>query len=267
MNFFKLYIGDYQRDTGALSLLEHGAYMVMLQHFYATEKPLPVGRELYRLLRCETKADRQAVDSVVDKFWQIVDDGLINLRSQEEIAKAEHQRTVNREIGKRGGRPKTTEKITDSVSDSVSESKPNHNPNQTPDTRQKNPVDTGERTPSSPAGRHTSATLSLVPPDFRPDSVGIHKAGQAGIGPERLDNEVSAFVDHYRATGETRADWQAQWRKWCVKSTNFTPRSGAPPPASKSASRAHAYAVLTGKDHEPDRQPERTIDTVAHRVD
>lgn len=136
MNFFKLYIGDYQRDTGSLSLAEHGAYLMMLQHFYATEKPLQKGRELYRLLRCETKAERQAVDAVVSKFWEETDDGLVCRRAASELAKAEHQRTVNREIGKRGGRPKQTEHVTDSVSEHVTDSVSEKNPNQTPDTRQ-----------------------------------------------------------------------------------------------------------------------------------
>lgn len=84
-------------------------------------------------------------------------------------------------------------------------------------------LDMGERTPSSPAGSGTSATLSLVPPDFRPNDAGIARAGSVGISGERLEAEVSAFVDHYLASGETRADWQAQWRKWCLNSTNFRP--------------------------------------------
>ena len=109
MNFFKLYMGDYQRDTGALSIVEHGAYFLMLQYHYATEKPLPKGKELYRLLRCESKADRAAVDAVAIAFWVESDEGWTNHRAIEEMRKAEHQRTVNREIGKRGGRPKQTE--------------------------------------------------------------------------------------------------------------------------------------------------------------
>jgi len=105
MNFVKLYIGDYQRDTGHLSIAEHGAYLLMLQHYYATEKPLPIGKALHRLLRAESKADRDAVDSVAAQFWKSQDGGLINERAVEEIQKAEHQRTVNREVGKKGGNP------------------------------------------------------------------------------------------------------------------------------------------------------------------
>lgn len=137
MNFFKLYIGDYQRDTGTLSISEHGAYFLMLQHYYATETELPKGKELYRLLRCESKLDRDAVDTVLTKFWIETETGYSNNRAVTEIRKSEHQRTVNQEIGKRGGRPNRTEHKTESDSKSDSKSEPNRNPNQTPDTRQK----------------------------------------------------------------------------------------------------------------------------------
>lgn len=139
MNFFKLYIGDYQRDTAHLSVTEHGAYLLMLQHYYATEKPLPTGKALHRMLRAQDKAEREAIDSVVAQFWRETVDGLVNDRASNEIGKAEHQRTVNREVGKLGGRPKQTEsvpaRITESVTESGGEQKPNDNPPQTPDTR------------------------------------------------------------------------------------------------------------------------------------
>lgn len=105
MNFLKLYIGDYLRDTGTLTVAEHGAYMLMLLHVYATERPLPRGRELHRLLRAETKADREAIDSVASRFWYVTPDGLLNKRADAEMVKANHQREVNRDVGKRGGNP------------------------------------------------------------------------------------------------------------------------------------------------------------------
>lgn len=133
MNFVKLYIGDYMRDTGTLTVAEHGAYVLMLLHHYATEQPLPTGRDLHRLLRAESKADRDAIDSVARRFWLETEAGLVNSRASEEMRKAEHQREVNRTVGKLGGRPKRTE------TESVSERKPKRNPNhsQTPDTRER----------------------------------------------------------------------------------------------------------------------------------
>lgn len=98
MNFFKLYIGDYQRDTAHLSVTEHGAFLLMLQHYYATEKPLPLGKALHRMLRAQDKAEREAIDSVAEQFWRQTDAGLVNDRADAEITKAGAQAETNRAI-------------------------------------------------------------------------------------------------------------------------------------------------------------------------
>lgn len=130
MNFYKHYVGDYSRDTGDLSISEHGAYRLMLDHFYGTGRPLPSDRKaLYRLLRAEKDTDRKAIDAVSVRFfrplpadfdllsswldlrteeektplrlvvleWTEVD-GLINLRAIREMMKAATIAEKNREI-------------------------------------------------------------------------------------------------------------------------------------------------------------------------
>lgn len=104
MNWYKHYIGDYGRDTGTLTLTEHGAYLLMLQTFYATEQPLPTGKDLYRLLRCETDEDRAAVDKVSGLFFRHSKGGLVNARALLEIEKASDKAEANRRNGKSGGR-------------------------------------------------------------------------------------------------------------------------------------------------------------------
>lgn len=98
MNFIKLFIGDYLRDTGHLSIAEHGAYLLMLQHFYATERPLPVGKALHRLLRAESKTDRDAIDAIARLFWIETDGGLVNQRGLKEFARTEEVAATNRAI-------------------------------------------------------------------------------------------------------------------------------------------------------------------------
>ena len=79
MNFYKRFIGDYQRDTGHLSMAEHGAYTLMLDVHYATEKPLPRDRKaLYRLLRAIEEGEETAIDRILDQFWMETDDGWVN---------------------------------------------------------------------------------------------------------------------------------------------------------------------------------------------
>lgn len=130
MNFFKLYIGDYQRDTAHLSLVEHGAYLLMLQHYYATERPLPKGTALFRMLRASNKDEKGAILSILRQFWEEKDDGFINARALDEIKHRQAVRVINQEVGKLGGRPTKTE--------SVIERKPINNPShsQIPDTRE-----------------------------------------------------------------------------------------------------------------------------------
>ena len=133
MNFFKLYIGDYQRDTAHLSVTEHGAYMLMLQHYYATEKPLPTGKALHRMLRAHEKDERDAIDSVAAQFWSKTPDGLlVNVRADAEITKAVVQAETNARIAReREARRIAARQEHESCTNRAT----NDQPNQTPDTR------------------------------------------------------------------------------------------------------------------------------------
>lgn len=91
MNYYERYCGDYARDTGHLSLQEHGAYTVMLDTYYATERPLPADHEaLYRICRAMSGPERAAVRKVADEFFPVSEDGTRhNKRADETIAKAQ----------------------------------------------------------------------------------------------------------------------------------------------------------------------------------
>lgn len=82
----------YGRDTAHLSLLEHGAYTLLLDHYYRSKRPLPANAEqLHRICRCTTDAERSAVMSVVEQFFVLPEDGPFvyrNARADEEIRKS-----------------------------------------------------------------------------------------------------------------------------------------------------------------------------------
>lgn len=90
MNFYPHFLGDYGRDTGALTLMEHGAYRVLLDHYYATEKPLPTSLdECERIAKAMNTAERRAVSKVLELFFPFGEDGLRHSkRADAEIAKA-----------------------------------------------------------------------------------------------------------------------------------------------------------------------------------
>ena len=112
VNFYKHHIGDYAKKTVHLSMLEHGAYLLLLHAYYGTEKPLPMD-SLYRIARAHTGAERAAVDSVVAQFWKKTDAGLINGRAFAEIEHASELVVTAQENGRKGGRPKKTQWVSE----------------------------------------------------------------------------------------------------------------------------------------------------------
>ena len=106
MNYYRHYLGDYQRDTADLSLIEHGAYRLLLDACYATEGPLPADyTSLYRVTRAMDSAEKAAVRRMADRFFPVRNDGLRhNDRADREIPQAQKRIETAQANGKNGGR-------------------------------------------------------------------------------------------------------------------------------------------------------------------
>lgn len=152
MNFYKHYIGDFQRDTGHLSLTERGAYLALIHHYYATEKPLPNKIDaLCRVAGAVTKAERDAVKAVMS-FFEPMESGLVHARIEAELEKAGHVSSTNRDIAiKREAKRKADREAKNNAQNdheqstiraqNVARIDDEQSTNQTPDTRHhKNPV-------------------------------------------------------------------------------------------------------------------------------
>lgn len=155
MNFYKHYIGDFQRDTGHLSLTQRGAYLALMHHYYATEKPLPNDHAaLCRVAGAIDKAERDAV-RVVMGFFTAVDSGLMHARIEAEIEKAGNQSDTNRRIALEREAARKAQREENETS---TKRATNREPNQTPDTRH-------QRNPPTPAKRG-SGEVHGFPPGF-----------------------------------------------------------------------------------------------------
>lgn len=133
MNFYKRFIGDYQSDTAHLSMIEHGAYNMMLDYVYGTEKPLPNNKQaIYRICRAFEKSEQEAIDSVLDQYFVKEDGGYFNRKSLEVMAKDLPRIESARVNGKKGGRP-TKKPSGNPVGSKI---KPSGNPAANPDETQ-----------------------------------------------------------------------------------------------------------------------------------
>ena len=105
MNYYPRHLGDYARDTAHLLMIEHGAYNLLLDRYYATEEGIPDDQK-YRVTRARTPVEKQAVDSVLKEFFTLKEGVWVKNRVLEEIDKANKKISAAKTNGMRGGRPK-----------------------------------------------------------------------------------------------------------------------------------------------------------------
>lgn len=93
MNFYAFHMGDYMTATKHLSWDEDMAYRRMLDAYYSREEPLPLDlRQIYRLIGASEDRQREAVQVVLEEFFERCEDGYRNNRADEEIAKTSEKK-------------------------------------------------------------------------------------------------------------------------------------------------------------------------------
>ena len=209
VNFYKHYIGDFQRDTGHMSLTQRGAYLCLMHHYYATEKPLPNDHTaLCRIAGAIDKSERDAVRVVMGMF-EAVDSGLMHKRIEAELQKAGAVADTNRgialarEAARRAARQAQTDhEASTNRGQSVQRTCHEQSTNQTPDTN----------TPKQKAARERA-----VPPPIRPDCVSeqvwvdwlaMRKAKRAPV-------TATVVEDATAEAGKAGMSLDAFLRVWC----------------------------------------------------
>ena len=86
MNYYEHHIGDYDEATAHLTACEDGIYSRLIRKYMATERPLPTDiKVLQRLVRARTRDEKSAVQTVLDEFFELRDDGWHQHRCDETI--------------------------------------------------------------------------------------------------------------------------------------------------------------------------------------
>jgi uncharacterized protein YdaU (DUF1376 family) len=156
LNFYKRHIGDYIKDAGHLTLLEHGIYSRLMDVYYTREEALPEDK-IARLIGARSKDELQALQNVLGEFFTLEDAKWFQGRCEREIEAASAKGEKNRENGKKGGRPKKEKTEIETDQNPNGFTVENHvgsenNLSQTPDTRHQTPDLKTENTASSPSG-------------------------------------------------------------------------------------------------------------------
>ena len=239
MNFYKHFLGDYARDTASLSALEHGVYRLMLDSYYATEKPLPSDvAELYLIAKARTPGERKAVEKVADRFFKINGDGTRhNQRADLEIAEARAKSekakgSAERRWSKADAPPDAQR------SDMHSHSDGNASQSQIPEKAKTSPAPAGEARgvaaslPDCPHEQIVTLYHELLPACTRVEK--WTSARQQAMRARWRDEALPNREKHrgYRTVEEGLAYWR-KFFAWCAESKfltgNAPGRDGKPP--------------------------------------
>ena len=125
MHYYKKNIGDYAKKAGRLTMLQHGAYTLLLDSCYDREV-FPTLEDAIEWTWASSKEEIEAVEFVLKKFFTLEDGRFVQNRISEELEKYHANSETNKRIAIER-EAKRKEKSTNRAP-SVDEAPPNHKP-------------------------------------------------------------------------------------------------------------------------------------------
>lgn len=136
MHYYKFNIGDFDKTTRHLSIIERGLFRDILDLYIKDEKPVTDNlKKLERLLCVKSKAEKEALQNILDDFFVLTDDGYYSDYCQSILNDTTDRVEASRENGKKGGRPSKQNQNESKANGNQdeSQSKPNENLEKTQD--------------------------------------------------------------------------------------------------------------------------------------
>lgn len=175
MHYYDFHIADYRKDTQHLSPIEHYIYRSLIDWYFLDESPITQNNPtVIRRLSLGSTNDAEAlINGVFADFFELKDGFWHHRRIDSMLADYHARADVNRQNGKKGGRPPKKEAETPQIepkeTQSVNFANPTEsesNPNQQPVTKNQQRLTNNEinTIPHQQAG--APATFELVVPDL-----------------------------------------------------------------------------------------------------
>ena len=206
MHYYKRNIGDYHKKAGRLTMLQHGAYTLLMDACYDREK-FPTKEDAIEWLWANTPEEIAAIDFVLKKFFTEVDGVFVQFRIESELGNYTKNAETNKRIAierEEKRRVKST-KRTQTVDDSNTNR--HLTTNQEPLTKNQEPV---KETPPTKK-KSTKKKATGFPDDFTITQDMVDWFNEQGFTID-LGKATVSWVDGMRAKGLTYVDWTAAWR-------------------------------------------------------
>ena len=227
MHYYKRNIGDYAKKAGRLSMLEHGAYTLLIDACYDRER-FPTEAEAIDWAWARSDAEIEAVRFVLSRFFVLTDGLYVQDRINDEVVQYQRNAETNARIAtEREEKRRSRERFVNGSCNDVNEPPPNQEPltkNQEPRTKEVRE----EASPPQPAAPQKqkakpATTLKTYLSRCRelaekpvPEGHSIRKwARDAGITDEMLQIAWVKFKERYteaeKGVAKSYKDWPSHF--------------------------------------------------------
>lgn len=115
--WFALYVSDYLAKTCHLTQGQHGAYFLLMLHYYGTGKPIPANAmQVHSICRCKTDAEKQSCDEIIQLFFKEKSGVYRHKRIDQELARRSSISTKRRKSASKRWHANAMQKDTQSQS-------------------------------------------------------------------------------------------------------------------------------------------------------
>ena len=222
--YMPLWIGDYLGDTMELSQSDHGAYLLLLMHYWR-RGPIPNDRKIiYGITRCSNERHYKNATNILNKYFKLVTTQLADpltaqwrhSRADQELLKASENRDKYRKRAEKAAKARWEDDAC-SIKQALLEECPSPSPPPLPlDTSKDLHTEGGWGGDSKPKNaRVKKPSVPLV-------KIGSHfRAKQSQIdglisedGRAEFDSRVETINDYCAAKGTTYKDYPAAYRNF-----------------------------------------------------
>lgn len=218
--YMKLYVADYLGDTHALSVVEHGAYLLLIMAMWRAGGKLPADdAKLAKIARCAPEQWAEVRASVLS-FFRRRGGQITHKRLTEEMAKYETVSAKRREASDKGvSQKRRKNKDVDQPNGSRNADHLVAKPEPEPEP-EREVIDTSLSQPREGAA---SPVLSeeLI-------AEAVARIAEAGVDLDAAEH-AKRFAAHAESTGRRLASVEAAWREWVRREIDKAPKAKAAP--------------------------------------
>jgi uncharacterized protein YdaU (DUF1376 family) len=202
MHYYKRNLGDYAKKAGRLTMLQHGAYTLLIDSCYDREV-FPTLEQALEWTWASTEAEVDAVKFVLSRFFVLDKDGCyVQDRILQELLHYHKNADTNKRIAdEREAKRRENRTKREQV---VDEAPPNHKPL----TTNHKPIE------KKTLGKRLASDLFL-PDDWRE----FCKQTRPELNPAKTFDQFRDYWISQAGQKGVKLDWFATWRNW-VRSTN-----------------------------------------------